>query len=68
MAHKFKDVRFVMVNETENSELAKSYHLEEIDSETNLVCVDKRSKIYINEDDSLDQDDLESFVKKFLAG
>jgi hypothetical protein len=57
-----------MVNETENSELAKSYHLEEVDSETNLVCVDKRSKVYINEDDSLDQDDLNSFIKKFQAG
>jgi protein disulfide-isomerase A4 len=44
--------------------------LEASESEINIVCVDKKSKLYIydEEADSFDEDDVKSFVSKFKSG
>lgn len=43
---------------------------DETESDTNLVCLNEKSKafIYKNSEDGLDEDDASSFIKKFLEG
>ena len=50
--------------------LSKDFHLEESNSETNVVCIDERGKKYIFDEDmdGFDQDEVIGFVKKFNSG
>ncbi|CAF0794763.1 unnamed protein product [Brachionus calyciflorus] len=70
IAKKFKNIKFVLANETENFDLIRQFHLEDSQSETSVVCLNEKSKffIYDEDNDSFDEDEIIDFVKKFTQG
>lgn len=70
LARKFKSIRFMIANETQNAQLIKDFHLEDSESETNVVCINEKSKLFIydKEMDDYDEEEIEEFVSKFSSG
>ncbi len=70
IAQKFKEITFVMANQTENSDLEKRLYLDKSNNEVNFACINIKNKLFIfNEDsDELDTDELMSFVQKMANG
>ena len=48
----------------------KTLHFDKIEGETNLVCVNDKSKVFLFDQDSesLDTEEMADFVKRFFYG
>lgn len=70
LALKFKQVTFVMANQSDNLELEKRLHLDKRNNDVNFACVNQKSKLFLFDEDSddLDSEELSDFVKKVFNG
>jgi hypothetical protein len=70
VAQKFKEITFVMVNQTENLDLEKRLYLDKSNNEVNFACINSKNKLFIFDEDSeeLDSNELINFVQRMVNG